>query len=67
MSQSHAQTEEDLIVAIDVLIAVGACTENELFTEWHQELQKSIQGLMTTVNLVQKQTAMDNLGGRLVS
>ena len=62
-TQSHEQTEEELSTAITLLIAVGASTESELFTEWHQSLQKGIQQLMTTVNLIQKQTAIDKASG----
>lgn len=62
-SQPHAQTEEELEVGLSLLIAVGVCTENELFTDWHQSLQSNIQGLMSTLQLLQKQTAIDNLSG----
>jgi len=60
-SQPHEQTEEEIGVAITVLIAVSACTESELFTDWHQSLQSQIQGLMNTQRLLQQQRAIDNV------
>jgi len=62
-AQSHEQTEEEIGIAITLLVSVSACTESELFTDWHQELQGSIHSLISTTRLLQKQTAIDKIGG----
>lgn len=61
-TQSNEQTEQELTIALDVLAAVSDCTDSDLFTEWHQSLQSNIAGLMNTINLLQKQTALDSAG-----
>lgn len=53
-NQPHLQTQDELETALTLLISVSACTDHEIFTDWHQSLQSNIQDLINTLSLLDK-------------
>ena len=60
-AQAHEKTEEELGIALELLIAIAATTDDSWCDPWHQSLQSDIQGVQQTIIHLQRQAAIDRV------